>query len=160
MPRVRIKNKELCMSESVRVVHHSMNEAIVYLGPPKEDNSKNFCFGIGIVKKIEKGENFDIVKMDFGRGTYWRDIVVRMNHARRQIYTLKVGQLAWFFGFMKVYRQEGKRKAYFFARGFQGWYVPKNMDIKKLDPNEVEELTKENESKIDFIDELLKGEDY
>lgn len=29
----------------------------------------------------------------------------------------------------------------------------------KLDPNEIDKLTKENESKINFIDELLKGED-
>ena len=159
MSTIRMGSKEFTMSEIVRITHHSLNEALLFLGPPKEDKEKNFCIGVGIVKKIEKGENFDLVKMDFGRG-YWRDIVVRMNHARRQIYTLKVGQLAWFFGFMKVYLKDKKRKAYFFARGFQGWYVPKNMDIKKLDPNEVEELTKENESKLDFIDELLKGDIY
>ena len=36
--------------------------------------------------------------------------------------------------------------------------MPKNMDIIKVDPNEIDKLTEENESKINFIDDLLKGE--
>ena len=161
MARVRLTNygKEYILSDVVKIAHHSMNESLIFLGPPKEDKKRTYCIGVGVVKKIEKGESFDIVRMDFGKG-YWREIIVRMNHARRQIYTLKCGQLAWFYGFAKTYAEGRRRKIYLFARGLQGWFTPKNLDIKKLDPEDIEELTKENESKLDFIDELLKGEDY
>lgn len=158
MARVYIRNHRFSMPDATRVVQYAIHDTLWYLGSPLEDNEMTICVGIGIVKKIEKGEDFDLVGMDFGRG-YARDIYVKNNHARRQIYTLKKGQLAWFYGFMKCYKIDGKKKANLFAKGFQGWFVPKNMDIMKVDPNDIVEMTEENESKINFIDELLKGED-
>lgn len=159
MPTIKIKKREFNLTDIARITHHSQYEALLFLGQPKEYKDKNYCLGVGIVKVIQKGEEFDLVGMDFGRG-YSRQIFVKLNHARRQIYTLKRGQLAWFFGYLKVYREkDGKPKSVLFAKGFQGWYVPKNMDIKKIDPNEIDKLEEENESKLNFIDELLKGDD-
>ena len=158
MPRIRIKNHEFAMSDVARIAHFSLHESLLFMGAPKESNDKTFCVGVGIVKTIQKGEEFDLVGIDFGRG-FAREIYVKNNHARRQIYTLKKGQLAWFYGYMKVYTLEGKKKVSMFAKGFQGWFVPRNMDIIKIDPNDIETMTEENESKINFIDELLKGEE-
>ena len=156
MGKVVIKNKDYAMMDIVRLVHHSLHESLFFLGPPKVGKDKVFCLGIGIVKVIQKGEEFDLVGIDFGRG-FTREIYVKLNHARRQIYTLKKGQLAWFYGYVKFYELEGKKKQSFYAKGFQGWYVPKNMDIIKINPDDIEKLTKENESKINFIDDLLEG---
>lgn len=157
MGRVKIRNKTFNVSEITRLAHYSLHETLLYLGTPKEELDKVYCLGVGTVTAIQKGEEFDLVCMDFGRG-FSREIFVKNNHARRQIYTLKRGQLAWFYGFMKSYIQEGRKKASFFAKGFQGWYVPKNMDIIKIKPDDVDKLTEENESKLNFLDDLLKGE--
>lgn len=158
MGRVKIRNHEFNVSEVARIVHYSLHETLFFLGTPKENAEQVICLGLGIVRVIQKGEEFDLVGIDFGRG-FAREIYVKNNHARRQIYTLKKGQLAWFYGTMKTCTVDNRKKANFFAKGFQGWFVPKNMDIMKIDPNEVEKLTQENESKINFIDELLKGDD-
>ena len=158
MGKVKIRNHSFSIVDVTRLAHCSNHETLIYLGTPIEDNKFTIAVGIGLVKSIKKGEDFDLVGMDFGRG-YAREIYVKNNHARRQIYTLKKGQYAWFYGLMKAYKQDGKIKSVLYAKALQGWYVPKNMDIIKVDPNEIEKLTKENESKINFIDELLKGDD-
>lgn len=157
MSKVRINNKEFNFSELSRLVHCSKHETLLFLGPPKENSDRVYCLGVGIVKVIQKGEEFDLVGIDFGRG-YSREIYVKNNHARRQIYTLKKGQLAWFYGFLKCYRIDGSIKTSLYAKGFQGWFVPKNMDIVKIDPEDIEELSEENESKLNFLDNLLKGD--
>lgn len=145
------------MPNITKLVHYSMHETLLFLGAPIEDNTMTMCLGVGLVKKIEKGEEFDVVGMDFGRG-FTRDIIVKNNHARRQIYTLKKGQYGSFYGYMKYYTKDKKTTCCFYAKAFQGWYVPKSVDIIKIDPNEIDKLTQENESKINFIDDLLKGE--
>lgn len=157
MARVKIKDKEYDMANISRLVHYSLHETLLFLGTPKADN-KTLCFGIGLVKVIQKGKDFDLVGMDFGRG-YTREIFVKNNHARRQIYTLKKGQYAWFYGMISCYTdKDDKKKTTLYAKAFQGWFVPKNMDIIKVDPNEVERLSEENQSKLNFIDELFREE--
>lgn len=158
MARIRLKNKEYTFADISKIAYFTLHESLLLMGAPKQGNDKTFCLGVGIVKTIQKGEEFDLVGIDFGRG-YARDIYVKNNHARRQIYTLKKGQLAWFYGYMKFYTINGKATSTLFAKGFQGWFVPKNMDIIKIDPEDIETMTKENESKINFIDELIKGEE-
>ena len=159
MARLRLRNKEFTVSDITRIVHNSLYESLIYLGQPMNDKDRIFCLGVGLVKFIEKGKEFDIVGMDFGKG-FCRHIYVKHNHARRQIYTLKRGQLGWFYGFMKIWHdKEGKPNTSYFAKGFQGWYVPKNMDIMRVDTDDFEEMSQENESKLDFIDNLLKGDD-
>ena len=155
--KVNIRHHSFIITELVNLAHCSKHETLLFLGTPLEENKMTIAVGIGLVKVIQKGEEFDLVGMDFGRG-YTREIYVKNNHARRQIYTLKKGQYAWFYGLMKCYKIGNSKKSCLFAKAFQGWYVPKNFDIKQLDPEEIEKLTEENESKINFIDELLKGE--
>ena len=155
MSKVKIRDHEFIMPDIFKLVHFTKHETLMFLGSPKDKEEYTIVVGIGRVMAIEKGQEFDLVKMDFGRG-YSREILTKNNHARRQIYTLKKGQYAWFYGMMKYYTVEKKQKAFFYAKAFQGWYVPKNMDIMKLDPQEIDKLTEENESKLNFIDELFK----
>lgn len=154
MGRVKIRDHNFDFGNVTRLVHHFPREALFLLGSPKEDERKKIVVGIGIVRTIEKGQDFDLVGMDFGGG-FKREIFVKNNHARRQIYTLKKSQYAWFYGIIGFYNKEGKPCSQLYAKAFQGWFVPKNIDIKKVDPNEIERLTEENESKINFIDEIL-----
>lgn len=107
------------------------------------------CVGIGTVVKIQKGDELDIVYMFFGKKT--RQIVVKHNHARRQIYSLKRGQLAWFYGTYKNYGN----KVHLYAKGFQAWYVPKAIDIKNYDLDSIEEMEKTQETDmINFLDQF------
>lgn len=158
MGKVSIRGHKFSIPNVVRLTHYAIHETLLFLGAPLEDNDFTICVGIGIVRKIEKGEDFDLIGIDFGTG-HIRNVFVKNNHARRQIYTLKKGQYAWFYGLMKCYTLNGRRKTSFYAKALQGWYVPKNMDIIKIDPNEIDKLTEENESKINFIDELLEKKD-
>lgn len=160
MGKVKIRNHEFSMSNIARIVHYAPFETLFFLGAPKEKRHLVICLGVGIVKVIQKGDDCDLVGMDFGAGFY-REIFVFSNHARRQIYTMKKGQYAWFYGMLRTYtdKEDGKIKTCLYAKAFQGWYVPKNFDIKKIDPNELDKLTEENESKINFIDEILKGQE-
>ena len=155
MPKLKINNKDWSVPNVSRLARYSPHETLIYMGEPTEHTKQVICVGIGLVKVIQKGEEYDMVAMDFGRG-FTREIYVNLNHARRQIYTLKRGQYAWFYGTARFFRENGKLKAMFFAKALQGWFVPKQMDIVKADPNDIEEMTKENESKIDFIDNLFK----
>lgn len=157
--KIKIRGHKFVVPNVVRNVTFSTTETLIFLGQPREENDFTICYGIGRVISIQKGEEFDLVGMDFGRG-WAREIYVKNNHARRQIYTLKKGQYAWFYGLMKCYKEKGRKKACFYAKAFQGWYVPKTMDIIKIDPNEIEKLEKENEQEISYIDSLLdnKGE--
>lgn len=159
MGKIRLRGKEYSVGEIARIVHYPLHETLLFLGPPSDKTTQVFCIGVGLVKVIEIGEEFDVVKMDFGGG-FLRFIIVKNNHARRQIYTLKKGQYAWFYGTIRYYRNEkGKMLNTLFAKAFQGWYVPKNMDIRQIDPSEIEKLTEDTKSKVNFIDELLNGED-
>ena len=108
---------------------------------------------------VQHGEILDKVEMNFGY--HKREILVYDNHARRQIYTLKRGHLAWFYGISKTILVEGKSKKIFTARGFQAWYVPKMLDIKHYDLDTITDLEKDQEESaqtlVNFIDDLLKG---
>lgn len=157
MGKVKIRGHKFVVPDVTRLAHYSQHETLLFLGTPLEEKDFTICFGVGLVKTIQKGEDFDLVGMDFGRG-FARQIYVKNNHARRQIYTLKKGQYAWFYGYMRCLTIDGKINTSLYAKAFQGWYVPKNMDIVKIDPNEIDKLTEENESKINFIDKLLEGD--
>lgn len=156
MGRIKIKGQKWQNITLCSLVHVAKHETLLYLGAPKDSADMIVVVGIGIPKHIEKGKEFDKVCMDFGKG-YAKEIIVKSNHARRQIYTLKLGQYALFYGLAKPYTENKRKKVALYARMFQGMYVPMAADIKKIDPNDIEEMTIENESKLNFIDELLKG---
>jgi len=159
MARFKVKGNDGCLytvPDMKRFAHCSKNEALIVFDAPAEKKDILMVWGIGRVTHVEKGETMDIVCINFGR-TYSRRILVIYNHARRQIYNLKRGQLATFFGEMKLYKEDGKTKVVFLAKGFNAWFVPKMLDIKKYDSDTIEELTEENETDLlNFLDEVLK----
>lgn len=137
-------------------VHFMPCESIFYFGDTTIQKQATMCIGVGRVKKIETGRHFDIITFNFGR-KYDRTIIVKDNQARRQIFTLKHGQYAWFYGYRKMYFDK-QRKVVFYAMALQGWYTPKNLDIKTIDPNELEivKMGKETEKEISIIDKIIK----
>lgn len=132
-------------------------ESLMYLGSMPKYPKHHWCLGVGTVYRVKKGENVDLVYINFGK--YTREILVINNHARRQIYTLKRGQLATYYGFYRMYKnKKGKVFSKFYAQGFNAWYVPKTMDIKRYDTTDLEHLENEQETDLSsFIDEIMKG---
>lgn len=158
--KVRGKKTNFVIPDISGLMHCTLHETLFVFGCVEGNKDYRQCIGLGRVGKVLKGDDLDIVYMNFGR-RYGRQIIVKHNHARRQIYTLKKGNLAWFYGYYKVYKKkDGIRETVFFAKGFQGWYVPKALDIKNYDLDSIEQIEKENEIDMtNFIDELLEEND-
>lgn len=150
------------------MMYHPYGDALMMFGVQRV-GKKNYqqCFGIGTVLKISKGESFDLVYMKFGKKTV-KTIMAINNHARRMIYTLKKGQLATFYGYGRVftYKKENeiRERQYwqFYAWGFQGWYTPKLIDVKKIqkEPDfQVDSMSvKEQDYMSNFLDQFDKTE--
>ena len=170
MPRTKLirprrTNEKFWCRDVNLFLHFQLHETIMYFGASEQFKGMTTCLGVGVVKRIEKGKDFDLVIMNFGR-KFNRKIVVKSNHARRQIYTLKLGQHAWFYGLKKNYKLDKNNPTnvttMFFAIGFQGWFVPKSFDIKENiqeQETKTEDLSIENKNLVDFIDKIAeKGE--
>lgn len=167
MAKIRFSNKhgeEYNIPSLSNLLKCSKHEALVIFDSPEVLNEKQkttpakLCVGVGTVVKVQKGEKLDIVMMNFGR-RYARKILVFHNHARRQVYTLKRGSVATFYGLIRIYRdsETTEWRVAMYAFGFQCWFLPKVMDIKTYDTDMLEELTKENEtSMLNFLDEIME----
>ena len=173
--RVKVKigrwsKKEIFVPETDGIMEHIKGCSIMLFGISKvnEINYRPF-FGIGMVRRIAKGEEVDLVYINFG-GDQIRQIVCVDNRCRRQILTLKRGQFCSVFGYAKVYSFMGKDKNgnpkerfrwCFFGRALQGWYVPTMVDIRKMPTNEdITPLTDKEENFIDYLDQFeTKGEE-
>ena len=120
----------------------------------------------GIVKKIEKGKNFDIVTMNFGQD-FGRKIIVQDNFARRQIYTLKHNQIAMVVGDLQYYIEKNDKgvmehRTQMYGKGFLAFFTPKSMDVIKIkqeEDDDVEEIREEQQEQMAYIDKLIKGEE-
>lgn len=119
----------------------------------------------GVVQKIEKGKDFDVVTMTFGKD-FGRRIIVQDNFARRQIYTLKHNQIAQVVGELQYYAEKDEEtgkyshKTQMYAKGFLAFYTPKSMDVIKIEQNEeddVEEIRDDLQDQMAYIDALIKG---
>lgn len=158
--RIRIgdKKKEEYVTGDLRtLVRCFRSETLFLFGLTSENTNYRWCLGVGRVVKIKQGENFDLLYINFGR-KYAREIIVQYNHARRQLLTLKCGQLATFYGKFKIWQEQGETKSLFYAIGLQAWYVPKALDIKQMNLEEYEKIKLEEEkSMVNLIDELLGG---
>ena len=100
--------------------------------------------GIGKVKRISKGKDFDIIYVVFGiASNKLRQVIVVDSRPRRQELTIKCGQYAQFYGccFKKKKKVTFKKKdgsevtkdvGYWelYAMAIQGWYVPKMFDVR------------------------------
>ena len=107
---------------------------------PRYSKGHSHFWGIGLVKRISRGKDFDIVYVAFGvMSNKLRAIAVIENQARRQLLTLKRGQYAQFYGACVKKKEQmeinGKiRDVYrweLYAAMCQGYYVPKMFDIRK-----------------------------
>lgn len=151
------KTEEYVAPDIRNLVRCFTSETLFIFGINNDNTKYRWCLGVGRVCKIKQGENFDLVYINFGR-KYAREIIVQYNHARRQLLTLKRGQLATFYGKFSFWANEqGETRSVFYAIGLQPWYVPKAMDIKQMDLETYEKMQLEEEkSMINLIDDLLK----
>lgn len=129
-------------------------------------------YGVGKVCRVVKGEKQDLVYINFGIFSQHqtRLVVAFDNHTRRQTLTLKRGQMAQVVGICRNYmyefekdgvKQQGLRLG-LYAYGFNGWYVPTMMDIRKMPTNEDLVEPSEKEEKLmknfdDVLNEFLTG---
>lgn len=152
------KTEEYIVPDIRNLVRCFRSETLFIFGVDSKNTKYRWCLGVGRVCKIKQGENFDLLYLNFGR-KYAREIFVQYNHARRQLLTLKRGQLATFYGKFKIYVDEqGQQHTVLYAIGLQAWYVPKAMDIKQMDLETFEKVQLEEEkSMINLIDELVGG---
>ena len=151
-----VSEKEFYVPDITKLLKGSKNESLIFFG--KSEHEQRYCLvlGVGRVTSIKTGNDFDWVKINFGRH-YARNIIVKNNHARRQIYTLKKGQLAWFYGFYSVYRNDkGKIESIMYALGFQGWFVPKMFDIRHIDTDLPQPIDEQEQKEMEqMIDDLF-----
>ena len=148
------------------------DESIILMGYASYKGRKQRLFyGVGVVYRVVKGDKVDMVYINFGMfpNHTTRVVFVYENHARRQILTLKKGQVCHVYGMARYYRvkyDNGTKEAIklgIYARALQGWYVPTMLDIKRLpinddivSPSESEEdLQKQFES---ILDEFKVGD--
>lgn len=124
---------------------HPYGETLMMFGILKagDTNYRQF-FGVGTVVRISHGELFDLVYMIFGNKNAIKKIMVVDNRARRMIMTLKCGQLASFYGYGRIYKRKDELTNkiinwwQLYALGFQGWYIPKSFEVKKIKKEQVE----------------------
>lgn len=135
-----------------------------------EGKDKFYFFGIGKVFKVLKGEEYDLVFVEFKPTTNEnyksiRTIIVKNNHPRRQILTLKRGQFAMFYGRAYLVLQEPKKpdgttakykKWQLYANALQGWHTPTMFDIKRMEKdNELDEYELMSDKQKDLFDNIL-----
>ena len=110
-------------------------------------------FGIGKVVKISKGDKLDIVLVKFGNRL--QNVIASYNHPRRQVMTLKKGNLVTIYGVMRVCLitvdgKDGKPhkhlKRSIYAWGLMNWYVPMVADLRAIGKGDTEELDKNIEA--------------
>lgn len=147
-------------------------ESLMLLGFTRHENvTYRMFYGIGIVYRVVKREKEDLVYINFGifKEHPRRLVVVKDNHARRQLLTLKRGQCCHVYGLCRYYIGLGKEingerkkelKFGLYANAILGWYVPTMVDIKKMPTNEDIVAPTDAENEIaDFLGEIEKWKD-
>lgn len=160
---------------SAKPLSHIPNESVVLFTYSQHcDKRYRLFYGVGIVYRVVKGEKCDLVYINFGllKQRKPRLVVVFDNHARRQIMTLKRGQVAQVYCLARFYELKksdnpSERKAIKFglyAKGLQGWYVPKSFDIKQLENEDLVAPTEKEKNLMNEFEDVLaqfytKGDD-
>lgn len=159
MSRIKKRNLDLPPVRATKLVHYFPYENLLILGECSikrlREKGYKMVIGFGIMRKAIKGEKFDIIRVNFGSGVQ-REILVVDNHARRQIHTLKQGQYMLFVGKMRNMTYNHREGKYFIADMLQGMYVPKILDIKRSDIDMSNINDEEDETMINFLDEITK----
>ena len=113
-------------------------------------------FAIGVVVKIYKNDKFDVAYINCGLGGIENNNNIKIYflqlNARKQVYTLKVGQFAM-FGLFRHKDMQTKSPNHYIVDWAMGIYVPKVVDIRnsELSENEIEEMTE---------DDLMEGQSF
>ena len=147
-------------------------ESLMLLGYVRHKGTTyRLFYGIGVVYRVVKREIDDLVYINFGvfKEHPRRLVVVHDNHARRQLLTLKRGQICHVYGLCRYFMGKGKKvdgkptqelKMLLIATGILGWYVPTMVDIKKQGNNNDIVAPTDAENEIaDFLGEIAKWKD-
>ena len=168
-------NEEAIVKPTIsKNITHPTGESIVLFDYCKRYGKVyRIFYGVGVVCRIVKGSRFDMVYVNFGvfANQQTRVVVVQKNHARRQIMTLKKGQICQVYGICRNYKTDfelnnGEKKYRIrlglYATALQGWYVPTMLDIKKMPNNDDLVNPSEKEQDLietfeDVLDDFLNG---
>ena len=169
-----IKSEEPYIVPTIAGTMEHLKDESLMLFSSSTHNKKKYrqFYGIGTVYRVVKGDKQDLIYINFGAfPTHKTRLVVAYeNHARRQIMTLKRGQVCQVYGLCRYYttdveingvKSKGVRLG-LYAKGIQGWYVPTMLDIRKMPINEDLVSPTEQEEKLqetfeDVLDEFLNG---
>lgn len=167
--------KDFYIPDYDALMESSKGESIMFFSYHTFHNKKfRQFYGVGTVYRIARGEKYDFVYINFGIEPTHKLTMVSVidNKARRQILTLKRGQICQVYGVSckanNTYKKEDGTYAkrlvnVYYAKGLNGWYVPTMLDIKKLPKNEDLVETSDNEDEYvnnteDILD-LFIGDD-
>lgn len=163
----KINEEEKIVSLPIQKLNHIPYESIVLFSHSRVSRKKcKIFFGIGIVYRVVKGEKCDLVYINFGLFPTQKPrlVVVFENHARRQLITLKRGQVCSVYGLARFYERKKEQdgvetkdlKFGLYAKAIQGWYVPTMFDIRKMPTNEdVVNPTEKEENLMDTFEDVL-----
>lgn len=154
-------------------MEHTKDESLMMFSYSMHNKKRyRLFYGIGVVYRVVKGDKQDLIYINFGmfREHQTRLVVAYENNARRQILTLKRGQVCQVYGVCRYFTTEielnGKKtkgvKLGLYARAIQGWYVPTMIDLKKMPINDNLEEPTEKEKQVqktfeDVLDDFLNG---
>ena len=124
-------------------------------------------FGPCKVWKIEKGDKFDVIQLQFGLDRQIRDVLVFNNHARRQLLMCKKGYWILAFGEAKMYKRENPRNKklkynqwQYFAYALWSNGVPLAFDVRKRQKDidagvEKDEFEQLSDNKQEYYDNIV-----
>ena len=155
-------NQPYVMPTFTGTMEHTKDEALMLFSYSYQNKQKIRPFyGVGVVYRVVKGNKNDLVYINFGLFPHNKPrlVVVYDNHSRRQLLTLKRGQVCQVYGICRYFVENvevnGVKakgvKLGLFAKGIQGWYVPTMLDIKKLPINE--DIAEPSEKEQKYMEE-------
>ena len=155
-------------------MEHLKDESLMLFSYSMHNHKRyRMFYGIGVVYRVVKGEKQDLLYVNFGifKEKKTRLVVVYDNHSRRQLLTLKRGQVCQIYGLCRYFttdimlngqKTKGVRLG-LYAKGINGWYVPTMLDIRKMPINEDLSDPTEKEEEIqqtleDVLNEFMTGQ--
>lgn len=127
----------------------SSADTIIYF---RKKKNLTRCIAWGLVKKISKGDEFDMMYLISG-GSKLLIVVIKSETARKQIATCKINQWCQIIADSLMCFEENETKIILYAVAIQGWYVPKIMDIRET-PDEEKDWNDMDKS------EYTEGQDF
>ena len=173
----KLKAQTMVFPTESGTMEHLRDESLMLFSYAYHNKKRyRLFYGIGKVYRVVKGEKQDLIYINFGvfKEKRTRLVVAFENHARRQIMTLKRGQVCQVYGVCRYFttkinlrgvETKGVRLG-LYAIAINGWYVPTMFDIRKMPTNTDLVAPSEKEQELqdmfeDVLDDFLngKGED-